>query len=72
MKSTNPVVQNAMDAAATNMSAQQAVTLVEMEMDKGDGEAENLLDQYGRLIRSQLGEAVYRDLMERASNAKLR
>ena len=66
-KSTNPIVQNALDAVAENMSAQQAVTLVEMEIGKGDDEAENLLGQYGRLIRSQLGEKVYRDLYERAT-----
>ena len=71
MTSTNAIVCNAMCATkaadvAENMSAQQAVTLVEMEIGKGDDEAENLLEQYGRLIRSQLGEKVYRDLYERA------
>ena len=49
------------------MSAQQAVTLVEMEIGRDDDEAENLLVQYGRLIRSQLGERVFRDLYERAT-----
>lgn len=66
-KSTNPVVQNALNAVAENMSAQQAVTLVELEIGKGDDEAENLLSQYGRLIRSELGDRVYRDLYERAT-----
>lgn len=69
MKSTNRIVANAMatrDRIAGNMSAQQAVSLVEMEIGRPDSDAENLLAQYGGLIRSSLGDRVYRDLYDRA------
>ena len=65
--STNRVVRNAMAAAvAENMSAQQIVSMIEMEIGLPDSDAENLLAQYGRLIRSELGDRVYRDLYDRA------
>lgn len=67
MISTNRVVQNAL--AARNMSAQRAVSLIEMEIGLPDSDAENLLAQYGELIRRELGEKVYRDMESRAVNA---
>lgn len=72
MQSTNRTVRIAMNAStgrtadAANMSAQQAVTLVEMEIGLPDSDAENLLAQYGWLIRRELGDRVYKDLYERA------
>ena len=73
IESRNAVVRNAVEAAdrrrggrAVNMSAQRAVALIEMEIGLPDSDAENLLAQYGRLIRSELGEKVYRDLYDRA------
>lgn len=48
------------------MSAQQAVTLVEMEIGRPDSDAETLLAQYGGLIRSAFGERYYRNLYDRA------
>ena len=53
---------------AHNMSAQKAVTMIEMEIGLDDSDAEDLLDQYGDLIRRELGEQVYRDLLIRARN----
>ena len=70
MTSSNRVVANALKAVE-NMSAQRAVSLVEMEIGSPDSDAENLLDQYGALIRRELGEKVYRDLYDRACNAKI-
>ena len=73
INSTHAVVRNALAAAdrrrggrAANMSAQRAVSLIEMEIGLPDSDAENLLAQYGRIIRSELGEKVYRDLYGRA------
>jgi hypothetical protein len=71
MTSTNRVVANAIKArerTADNMSAQKAVSMIEMEIGLDDSDAENLLDQYGDLIRRELGDRVYRDLMDRAAN----
>lgn len=75
INSTHAVVRNAVEAAdrrrggrAVNMSAQRAVTLIEMEIGLPDSDAENLLAQYGRKIRAELGEKVYRDLYGRAVN----
>lgn len=75
INSTHAVVRNALAAAdrrrggsAVNMSAQKAVTLIEMEIGLPDSDAENLLAQYGRQIRAELGEKVYRDLYDRAVN----
>lgn len=72
IESRNAVVRNAVEAAdrsrAVNMSAQRAVTLIEMEIGLPDSDAENLLAQYGRQIRAELGEKVYRDLYDRAVN----
>lgn len=63
----NPTVANARPVAG-NMSAQKAVSMIEMEIGLDGSDAENLLDQYGDLIRRELGERVYRDLMDRAAN----
>lgn len=62
-----PTVANARPVAG-NMSAQKAVSMIEMEIGLDDSDAENLLDQYGDLIRRELGDRVYRDLMDRAVN----
>ena len=65
MSSSNPIIINAL-RAASNMSAQQAATLVEMEIGRPDSDAETLLAQYGSPIRSAFGERYYRDLYDRA------
>lgn len=62
-----PTVANARPVAH-NMSAQKAVSMIEMEIGLDDSDAEDLLDQYGDLIRRELGERVYRDLLIRARN----
>jgi hypothetical protein len=56
------------EQTAHNMSAQKAVSMIEMEIGLDDSDAENLLAQYGDLIRRELGKRVYRDLMDRAAN----
>lgn len=75
INSTHAVVRNALAAEdrrrggrAANMSARKAVALIEMEIGLPDSDAENLLAQYGRKIRAELGEKVYRDLYDRAVN----
>lgn len=65
-ESKNPVVWNAM-AATNRMSAQQAITQVEMLIGSGDEDTLwMLMDEYGPQMRSALGEAKWRDLQRRA------